>query len=102
MVLVPRELRLDPANGNAMKTNVGGWDRNVRWIVGAGALVAGAVAPLRLPWRIGLLAFGAAELITAGSRYCPVNEMLGRNTTGEGVKAELRSVAESAAESLAE
>jgi len=81
-----------------MKTNVGGWDRNVRWIVGAGALVAGMLAPVRLPWRLGLLALGASNLITAGTRYCPMNEVLGVNTTGEGLASEMRSAAQSLAE----
>jgi hypothetical protein len=81
-----------------MKTNVGGWDRNVRWMVGAGALVAGMLAPVRLPWRLGLLALGASNLITAGTRYCPVNEMLGMNTTAEGLKSEISSAAQSLVE----
>ena len=81
-----------------MKTNVGGWDRNVRWMIGAGALVAGMLAPVRLPWRLGLLVLGASNLITAGTRYCPVNEMLGMNTTGEGLKSEISSAAQSLVE----
>lgn len=81
-----------------MKTNVGGWDRNIRWMVGAGALMAGLIAPLNRSWRIGLLAFGASELFTAGARYCPVNELLGVNTAPEGLKSEVRSTAKSLAE----
>ncbi len=83
---------------HTMKTNVGGWDRNLCWIVGTGALMAGVFAPLRLPLRLGLLAFGASELITASTRYCPVNEMLGVNTTGEGLKSDLKSAAQSLVE----
>ncbi|HVV73251.1 MAG TPA: DUF2892 domain-containing protein [Verrucomicrobiae bacterium] len=81
-----------------MKTNVGGWDRNLRWILGTGALVAGVLAPSRLPVRLTLLAFGAGELLTAGMRYCPVNEMLGVNTAGEGLKSEISSAAHSLVE----
>lgn len=70
----------------------------MRWVVGSGALVAAVLAPVRWPLRLGLLALGASELITAGARYCPVNEMLGLDTTGEGLKSELRSTAESLVE----
>ncbi len=79
-----------------MKTNVGGWDRNIRWVLGSGALVAGLTVPLRLPWRLGLLAFAATELLTAGTRYCPVNQVLGINTAPEGLKSEIKSVAQAA------
>ncbi len=79
-----------------MKPNVGGWDRNTRWILGTGALVAGLIAPVRRSWRIGLLAFAATELVTAGTRYCPVNQALGVNTAAEGLKSEVKSLAESA------
>ena len=80
-----------------MKTNVGGWDRNTRWILGGGAVIASLVAPVRLPWRIGLLLFGASELMTAGTRYCPLNEALGINTAPEELGSDLRSTARSIA-----
>jgi hypothetical protein len=63
-----------------MKENVGGWDRNTRFIVGAAAMIAGATAPLPKSWKLGLIAFGATELITASTRYCPLNDALGINT----------------------
>lgn len=81
-----------------MKTNVGGWDRNIRWMVGSAALVAGVLAPIRLPWRISLLALGASNLFSAGTRYCPVNEILGVNTATQDLKEEVRSAAQSLAE----
>jgi hypothetical protein len=81
-----------------MKTNVGGWDRNIRWILGGAALAAGLLYPVRLPWRLALLGFGASELFTAGTRYCPVNEVLGVNTAGEGLKEEIHSAAQSLVE----
>jgi len=81
-----------------MKTNVGGWDRNLRWILGTGAIVTSVLAPARLPLRLALLAFGATELLTAGTRYCPVNELIGVNTAAEGVGPELRSAAHSLVE----
>ena len=64
-----------------MKENVGGWDRNLRLILGAGALLACLAAPMRRSWKIGLLTFAASELLTGTTRYCPVNEALGINTS---------------------
>lgn len=81
-----------------MKQNVGGWDRDVRWALGGAAIVAGLFAPVRIGWRIGLLAFGVSEFLTAGSRYCPVNDALGVNTLGEGVKSGLRAGVEALTE----
>ncbi len=80
-----------------MKTNVGGWDRNLRWVIGSGALAAGLLGRFSWPWRVGLLLVGATDLITASTRYCPLNEALGVNTAAEGLKSELRSAVESVA-----
>ncbi len=74
--------------------NVGGWDRNTRWILGSAALLAGLAAPLPKSWRIGLLAFGATEFLTAGSQYCPVNQLLGINTRRGEFKELVRKTAE--------
>ncbi len=63
-----------------MTSNVGGWDRNIRWVLGAGALVASLTAPLPRGWRWGLMSFAASELLTAATQYCPVNQALGINT----------------------
>ncbi len=63
-----------------MRQNVGGWDRNTRWILGSAAAIAALAAPLPKWWRIGLLSFATTELVTAATRYCPVNHALGVNT----------------------
>jgi len=73
-------------------------DRNARFVLGGGALVAGLFGGLRLPWRLLLLGFGASELITASTRYCPLNEALGVNTAREGLKPEIEAAAHSLAE----
>ncbi len=76
-----------------MRSNVGGWDRNMRWILGAGALVAGVVAPLPKGWRIGLIGFAAGELITAAAEYCPLNQALGINTSPDRIKKATKAAA---------
>ncbi len=60
--------------------------------------MAGLMARARLPLRLGLLVLGASNLFSAGTRYCPVNEMLGVNTAREGLKEEVQSAAHSLAE----
>ncbi len=76
-----------------MKSNVGGLDRNMRWILGAGALVAGVAAPLPKGWRFGLLSFAAGQLITAATQYCPVNQALGINTKPGRIAGAAKTVA---------
>lgn len=76
-----------------MKNNVGEWDRNTRWIVGTGAILLSLAAPLPKGWKVGLLAFGATELLTGTSRYCPVNELIGVNTNYTGPREMARSLA---------
>jgi hypothetical protein len=68
-----------------MTSNVGGWDRNTRWVLGAGALIAAVAAPLPRGWKFGLLSFAATELLTAATQYCPVNRALGINTSRERI-----------------
>jgi len=63
-----------------MKQNVGGWDRNMRWIIGAGALAAALLAPLPRAWRWGAALLAVSGLSTAATRYCPVSAAMGRNT----------------------
>lgn len=80
-----------------IKQNVGGLDRNTRWILGTAALVAGLFAPLPKSWRIGLLGVGAAQLTTAAAQYCPVNQLLGIDTRhAEAAKEVVRGVARAA------
>lgn len=67
-----------------MKENVGGWDRNMRWIVGGGSLAAALFAPLPKGWRLGALALAVSSLSSAATRYCPVSAAVGRNTAKAG------------------
>ena len=75
-----------------MKENVGGWDRNTRWILGAAGVVTAMVAPLPRSLRTLLLTFSAAQFITAGTRYCPLNRALGVNTGRSFVDKALHKV----------
>ena len=63
-----------------MKRNVGGWDRSLRYVVGAGALAFALFGRARTPQRMGSLALAATALVTATTRYCPVNDKLEINT----------------------
>ncbi len=70
-----------------MKHNVGGFDRTGRIVIGIVLAVAAlASAHVAMGWRIGALVIAAIALITAGARYCPVNQALGINTA-EGKEA---------------
>lgn len=66
-----------------MKQNVGGWDKNMRLVVGGGLLATALMPTLRSPWRLGALMLAASGLITATTRYCPLNEKLGIDTSRE-------------------
>lgn len=80
-----------------MKQNVGGTDRDIRLVAGTAAMVAGLLAPLSTGWRAGLLALGSAELFTATTRYCPLNEAVGVNTSLPEPVATARELAEAIA-----
>jgi hypothetical protein len=67
-----------------MKKNVGGWDRRIRWIVGAGALAAALTGRWRLAARAGAFALAATEFTTAATRFCPLNSVLKLNTNRAG------------------
>ncbi len=69
----------------------------MRWFLGSAALLSGMLAPLPKSWRIGLLAFGATEFITAGTRYCPVNELIGINTRPSAISRVLKKSMEALA-----
>lgn len=64
-----------------MKCNVGGVDRNTRIAVGIVLLIAGSVAQIDMVWRIVALVIAAIALITAFVRFCPINAMLGIDTS---------------------
>lgn len=68
-----------------MKSNVGGIDRTVRIVLGIVLLIVGFAAPIDMTWRIVALVVAAIALVTAAAGFCPVNAMLGINTSeGEG------------------
>ncbi len=64
-----------------MKCNVGGIDRTARIVLGLVLLAVGFFVQLEMTWRIGVLVVGAIALITAFSRFCPINAMLGIDTS---------------------
>lgn len=63
-----------------MKHNVGGWDKNLRFLVGGSAIAAALAGRMPVGVKLGLLIVGAMELVTASAEYCPVNELLGMDT----------------------
>ncbi len=77
-----------------MRQNVGGWDRNLRLACGTSAVLAALVIPLPKSWKIGLLTLGATELLTATTRYCPLNHALGVNTKYQRLTDAARQVAD--------
>lgn len=60
--------------------NIGPTEQKLR--LGAGtALVAAAIfAPVGKRWKLGMAAFGALQLATGATRYCPVWHATGVNT----------------------
>lgn len=72
-----------------MKCNVGNMDRSIRMGLGLGALTVGVFGRLNKPLRATALVFGAMELFTAASRYCPVSDLLGVNTCKPEERAEI-------------
>lgn len=69
-----------------MKCNVGGIDRNIRFVVGVVLLIVGLLAPMDMTWRIVAVVIGAIALITAFAKFCPINAMLGVDTSKEEEK----------------
>ncbi len=64
-----------------MKCNVGGTDRTIRIVLGILLVIAGLFAQLEMTWRIVVLVVGAIALVTAFVRFCPINAMLGLDTS---------------------
>ena len=60
--------------------NVGGTERTVRMSTGALLLGLGLLAPISKPIRIAAGTVGAIELVTGLAYYCPINQLVGRNT----------------------
>ncbi len=61
-----------------MKCNVGGEDRIVRLVAGGTLLTMGLLSH-GLARKLGII-LGAIGIGTAASRFCPVNQLTGRNT----------------------
>jgi hypothetical protein len=71
-----------------MKCNVGGSDQTLRFTAGASLMAMGLLSH---GWRrkLGVI-LGAVGLATAAARYCPINQLAGRNTralAGSGERA---------------
>ena len=66
-----------------MKENVGELDRNIRFIAGGALLATALTANIGVPWKFLALVLGASELLTATTRHCPLNSMLGIDTNRE-------------------
>jgi hypothetical protein len=64
--------------------NMGTWDRTARLVVAAGALAAALVLGAGTVGGIVLLVVAGIMALTAASGYCPLYELLGVSTTGEG------------------
>jgi hypothetical protein len=60
-----------------MKRNVGGLDRTVRIVLGIVLLIVGLLAPIEMLWRVVALVIAAIALVTAFLRFCPLNAILG-------------------------
>lgn len=63
--------------------NVGGMDQTVRWLIGGILIIAAMVAEMPMGLRVVLILIGVGALLTAFTRYCPINKMLGRNSHGD-------------------
>ncbi len=70
-----------------MKQNVGGMDRTARFVIGIVLLAVALFAPAAMGWRIVALIIAVIALVTATTRYCPVNAAIGIDTSG-GAKAQ--------------
>ncbi|RMH61938.1 MAG: DUF2892 domain-containing protein [Zetaproteobacteria bacterium] len=65
-----------------MKANVGGIDRAIRFLAGAGLLAWGLLGGLAQPWNYVADGVGAVMLLTSLLRFCPLYPLLGINTCG--------------------
>ncbi len=63
-----------------MECNVGGTEKNVRLIGGAATIALGLFAPMNRTAKIAAMAIGLMEITTALTGYCPINQLIGRNT----------------------
>jgi hypothetical protein len=63
-----------------MTRNVGGGDRVVCWIVGIALLLLAFLVDLATGWRAVAFVIGAAAVLTAAFRFCPMNRAFGLDT----------------------
>ncbi len=63
-----------------MRANVGGVDRMIRLLAGAGLLAWGILGDLASPWNYVADGVGAVMMLTALIRFCPLYPILGINT----------------------
>lgn len=63
-----------------MKLNVGGMDRTGRIIIGIVLVLVAVLADIGTGWRIAAGVVAAIALVTAASRFCPANALLGIDT----------------------
>ena len=63
-----------------MECNVGGTDKTIRYLIGAGALATGLLAPLETGWKAALLLVAGIAFLTATVGFCPLNKLLGVDT----------------------
>lgn len=68
----------------ALQCNVGGTERTARLAAGVALLPVALFSRLSRPLRLLALVGGTIGLATGLSHYCPVNQLLGRNSCPEG------------------
>jgi hypothetical protein len=69
-----------------MHHNVGGTDRSARMAAGLGLLAYATLGNAERRWQPLLLGASAVALLTAVSRYCPMNATLGIDTGHGGAE----------------
>jgi len=58
-------------------------DKTARYVVGAGALGVGLLAPLDTTWKVVAFIVAGIAFVTATVGFCPLNKLLGINTCGK-------------------
>jgi hypothetical protein len=64
-----------------MTRNIGGAERMLRSAIGVALAAFALFADLQFGWALLVFLLGIALLVTALLRYCPVNALLGRDST---------------------
>jgi hypothetical protein len=63
-----------------MKSNVGGWDRNIRIVLGIVLIALGVLGVIPGMWVLVAYIIGVIALLTGVIRFCPLNALLGINS----------------------